>query len=98
MVRGQMEVVNEAVWLGEVRELQGGGIEAFHLLKPCVEATSSPGESVVTTAGRAREKVQAGRVEAKTKMMLTGTPTPNYPMSLHVLMVSLCLASLPGAG
>ena len=31
MVRGQMEVVNMAVWLREVRGLKGGGIEAFRL-------------------------------------------------------------------
>ena len=41
-------------------------------VETCVGATYSPGESMVTTAGRAQKAVQAGRVEAETRVMLTG--------------------------
>ena len=56
MVRGQMGVVNVAVWLSEVRGLVRRRHRGVPSVDTCVEATINPGESVVTTAGWAQEK------------------------------------------
>ena len=41
-------------------------------VETCVGAACSPGESKVTTAGRAQQAVQAVRGKAETRVMLTG--------------------------